>query len=264
MLTTPIVVGLNAWKKSGKDELCAIIMAEYPNSVCRGFADPVYEEVAKAHGLQVAELKALKVTGDLVPQARLALAHCADAKFQDVVYELEFEIWLAKRLSTPEDSTLDCADAYKSQMRKTFEDEPRSFRRTLQLWGTEYRRHLSSPTYWVGKMRTFLEAAGQSGVQLVLINDVRFNNEWDIVEAQVNGVIFRIIREKINLEMQEAIAKGDTAAVHHSEVEVANRPAVGIIVNEEGNPAGMLPQFELLIQARFGDALLRKAKPETV
>lgn len=242
-MSAPIVVGLNAWKKSGKDELCKIVMAKYLNVRRHGFADALYNEVAKAFGLTVAELKTLKAAGDKTLQVEFALSRCTDLKFREVVSTLEFETWRM-------------AEKSRTCTRDVFESEPRSFRSTLQLWGTEYRRKHNSPTYWVDRVTASLSKASEDGVQLVLINDVRFDNEWNAIEAHAQGMVLRIIREKVNLEMQEAIANKDPNAVHPSELEVANRTAFGNISNPEGNAKGMLPQFERLIQAKFGTSTL--------
>lgn len=260
----PIVIGLNAWKKSGKDELCALVMSKYGGVVRRGFADPLYEEVARVHNLTLVELKALKAVGDAVPHKALSLAQCSDMAYRDVVYQREFDAWLAasKYPPLPTGSTAVLVAAFKSRMRGVFEKVPRSFRSTLQPWGTEYRRNTCAEDYWVLKLTDFLAQAQSAGIWLVLVNDVRFDNEWDIIESGVAGRVIRIIRAKIDSEMHEAIAKGDTNATHNSELAVAARVTCFTITNEEGNPGGMLAQFEQFMRREYGaNVFIGQAKP---
>lgn len=52
---------------------------------------------------------------------------------------------------------------------------PRSPRRVLQPWGTEYRREMFSDTYWVDKAEAYIDSSSQP----VYVSDGRFHNECD-------------------------------------------------------------------------------------
>ena len=65
------------------------------------------------------------------------------------------------------------------------------FRPILQWWGTEYRRTLFSPTYWIDKMRDRLTDQSKSG--WVFVTDVRFQNEAEMIQ-DIGGFVVRVDR----------------------------------------------------------------------
>jgi len=65
------------------------------------------------------------------------------------------------------------------------------FRPILQWWGTEYRRQLFGPTYWIDKMRDQLTDPSKSG--WAIVTDVRFENEAELIQ-DIGGYMVRVDR----------------------------------------------------------------------
>ena len=76
-----------------------------------------------------------------------------------------------------------------------------TFRQLLQLWGTEYRRR-QDPDYWVKRLEAKLD-----GLERVVIDDVRFPNEVEMVQ-RLGGRVIRIDRP------------GPAESTHASEIEL--------------------------------------------
>ncbi len=89
-----------------------------------------------------------------------------------------------------------------------------TFRQTLQLWGTEYRRR-QDPDYWVKRLEEKLV-----GLEKVVIDDVRFLNEVEMVQ-RLGGRVIRIDRP------------GPNESTHASENELNDFDGWdGVIVND--------------------------------
>lgn len=71
------------------------------------------------------------------------------------------------------------------------EQRKQLFRPMLQWWGTEYRRTLFSPTYWIDKMRDQLTDPSKSG--WAFVTDVRFANEAELIQ-EIGGFMVRVER----------------------------------------------------------------------
>ena len=76
-----------------------------------------------------------------------------------------------------------------------------TFRKLLQLWGTEYRRR-QDPDYWVKRLEAKLH-----GLERVVIDDVRFPNEVEMIQ-RLGGKVIRIDRP------------GPAESTHASEIEL--------------------------------------------
>lgn len=72
-------------------------------------------------------------------------------------------------------------------------DEKERFRLIMQWWGSEFRR-VDDPYYWVKKMVEWLDhyTRAKDNV-LVVIPDVRFKNELQLVQAQ-GGELIKVVR----------------------------------------------------------------------
>jgi len=69
---------------------------------------------------------------------------------------------------------------------------PDAIRRLLQWWGTELRR-AEDPNYWVKKgMAEAKRLASGPNVHLVVITDVRFANEADVIR-EVGGRVYEVV-----------------------------------------------------------------------
>jgi hypothetical protein len=65
-----------------------------------------------------------------------------------------------------------------------------SYRKLLQLWGTEYRRK-QDPDYWVKRLESKL-----AGLEKAVIDDVRFPNEVELIK-RLGGKVIRIDRPQL-------------------------------------------------------------------
>ncbi len=217
-------LGLNGFRTSGKSTLAAIL-TERNEFVCLQFADALYAETAAAFGLSVPQFARFKAAGHDVPVRELSLARCINPEFRDVVLRIEFE-----GDSRPMDEIL---------------AQPRSYRRSLQLYGTDYRRAQDS-LYWVKKLD---EAVSRHPGRAIVIADVRYGDEWKYVENQ-GGVVGRIINPRVEREMRDKIAAGVPEATHSSEIEIIDWPADFTLINTDGAPEQMYEQFLDLAQER--------------
>lgn len=168
------IIALHGKAGAGKDTFADRLVEKY-GFVKRGFADPLYEEVAQAFGVTVEWLR--DRTRKEVPQQELALEYCKDGDFA-------------------------CA------MAGEWDDfhETRSPRWVLQKWGTEYRRG-QSDAYWLARMAVFagLHTSQELGgikyeyrgpVQGIVIPDCRFENEAQWVKEH-GGTIIEIRRSNL-------------------------------------------------------------------
>ena len=89
-----------------------------------------------------------------------------------------------------------------------------TYRQILQLWGTEYRRR-QDPDYWVKRL-----GAQMDGLERVVIDDVRFPNEVEMIQ-RLGGKVIRIDRP------------GTVESTHASENELNDFDEWdGVIVND--------------------------------
>lgn len=143
----------------GKDTAADHLVANH-GFVKRGFADPLYEEVAHAFGVNVPRLRARPTKETMVDW--LTLRMCNEPAFVEMILaskEKELDTW--------------CSPRY-----------------VLQKWGTEYRRS-KSDTYWIERMAVFSQLARGFGIA---VPDCRFENEANFVK-RMGGTIVRIIRD---------------------------------------------------------------------
>lgn len=88
------------------------------------------------------------------------------------------------------------------------------YRPILQWWGTEFRRNLFGPDYWInrwkeGLRRLELSAFGAAAPAVIVVPDVRFRNEADAVK-ELGGKVVKIVASGYPL----------TPDQHPSEVEM--------------------------------------------
>lgn len=154
------ITALHGAAGAGKDTF-ADRLVERHGFVKRGFADPLYEEVARAWRVDVEWLK--DRARKEVPQSELRLVLCFDRGFHR---------W--------------------AQAQRHDELQKRSPRWVLEQWGTGYRRS-QCETYWLDQMASFIAEAKAQDVPGVVIPDCRFPNEAEWVRAN-GGRIVEIVR----------------------------------------------------------------------
>lgn len=171
------IVGILGRKGSGKDTVAEALKSL--GFVQESFAMPVYQEVAEAFGVTVEFLNNRETKEKPMPELRLS--QCSDETFKGIAY-----VQLAKEIAAAMDgvSLLGPGHTYKP------EDFMLSPRKSLQLWGTEYRRQQDNH-YWVKKLHERIEA---SGAKRVAISDVREPMEAAWVKRQDNGLVLKVIR----------------------------------------------------------------------
>lgn len=92
------------------------------------------------------------------------------------------------------------------------------FRPILQWWGTEFRRH-EDREYWIRRMREKVTLMRELHAGLVIITDVRFRNEADLV-ASMGGALVRVMRPTQRGQSPIAQSAGLTPLdAHASETE---------------------------------------------
>jgi len=93
------------------------------------------------------------------------------------------------------------------------ESNKETFRKIYQWWGTDFKRNLIRQDYWIQCVLQQITKLDKS-VQCVVIPDVRFLNEADMID-KVGGHLIRINRNR---------ASPDSLDVHSSETELDNYP----------------------------------------
>lgn len=155
------IIGFSGKAGAGKDTAADYLVSKH-GFVKRGFADPLYEEVADAFGVTVEWLR--DRTRKEIAQGRLRLRYCLDENF-------------FQRFATTE------SDA----------NAARSPRWVLQHWGTEYRRG-QDDQYWLARMAVFYQQHRLT--QGVVIPDCRFENEAHWLR-RFGGVLIHLQRDGV-------------------------------------------------------------------
>lgn len=154
------IIALHGKAGAGKDTFADRLVDRH-GFVKRGFADPLYEEVAEAFRVGVGWLRDRDVKER--DQDLLRLVRCYDEGFAAWAKGRDFDFMVT-----------------------------RSPRWILQQWGTEYRRG-QSETYWLERMALFSACAASSDAAGVVIPDCRFLNEGQWVLRNL-GQIIKIVR----------------------------------------------------------------------
>lgn len=97
---------------------------------------------------------------------------------------------------------------------KEIEQQKDLYRTILQWWGTEFRRG-QDDSYWVKK---FLERCNVSTADLIIVPDVRFQNEYDIMK-KLGAPIIRVTRSQYVSDFHRSETELDTALFdynHHN------------------------------------------------
>lgn len=136
------IVGLHGLPQVGKDSIGALFVERLGYTQV-AFADPLYDEVAYAFNVDVAELRSIE--WKTKPQMKLQPRLGVSEEFAGVCLKLGL-----------------------------FMDEPMTSRQIVQYWATEYRRTMYGDDYFVGKMIGRIR--GLQGCDIV-ITDVRHDIE---------------------------------------------------------------------------------------
>lgn len=78
--------------------------------------------------------------------------------------------------------------------REELERDKDLYRVLLQWWGTEYRRNKFGEDYWVIQTAREIIAAGNQNIDIVIVPDVRFKNEYDCIK-NAGGIMVKVTRD---------------------------------------------------------------------
>lgn len=192
------LIGLTGAAGAGKDTVAAYLRDAY-GCPAVAFADALRIEVHDAFGHPDWSLFVDRVAKDL-PIAQFALARATYAPFVARMRALELDL-----------------------------DKPRSPRKVLQLWGTEFRR-AQQPGYWIARAEETISNLVRAGCAAIVVTDVRFPDEAARLRAH-GGVIWRVDR------------RHSLADTHVSEHAMAGIQVDGVIHND-----GTLTALELEVE----------------
>ncbi len=195
------VLALAGKKGSGKDTLAELLKPRFQRA---SFADPLYEEVQKAFGLESQELLRNRDTKEL-PTGRMALAHCSDPDFIETCNQLGMD-----------------------------DTAPQSPRKIMQIWGTEYRQVKNGSDYWSNKLIALLM---QNPEIDYCIPDMRFPHEYTaLLEYSFDGDDVQFDCVNIVREVED-----DSTSGHISENALAGFDIYELeVTNVDGDPESML------------------------
>lgn len=72
----------------------------------------------------------------------------------------------------------------------------KSARQVMQLFGTDFARAMISNTIWVDKLVHDIETLFESGVENIVVDDIRFNNEARAI-LHLGGVVIEVARPDV-------------------------------------------------------------------
>lgn len=168
-----MIIGLTGQAGAGKDTVADFLTREFGFTKV-AFADALRMEIAHTFGIHIDKLMD-RATKE-IPCPALALSCCSDHRFVGLVLDMEI--------------SLDCAD---EETLEAIMNQPRSPRWTMQRWGTEYRRKLFGSDYWATELAQ--RCADLPGN--IVVTDVRFEEEAELISTVFGGEIWRISRDNL-------------------------------------------------------------------
>ena len=195
------IIGLVGRAGAGKDTV-ASILAESQGHIRIAFADALRQEIAHSFKID------MRVMDDRYEKERISpyirIARCDDQKFIERMQELGHDI-------------------YKF----------RSPREILRWWGTEYRRQICAESYWLDRMEDTIDSLMRTGTRKIVITDVRFINEAELVKAHY-GQIWRIRRSSADLINPDHISESEQDLIEAHQT-ISNNGSLGRLVNSVVN-----------------------------
>ena len=162
------IIGLTGPAGSGKDTV-ADLLCTHAGAHKLAFADALRAEIVEAFCIEHVYLTRRETKEH--PISTLALRRCLDTAFTGRML-IQHQLFNEGQLDL---------------------DAPSSPRQIMQWWGTEYRR-AATPGYWVSKAARHIHWLHKAlGARLVVITDVRFEDEANLVR-NLGGQIWQIKR----------------------------------------------------------------------
>lgn len=180
-----IVIGLGHKARQGKDVAAGFIKKMWPQTVILHFADALYKEVENKHGIETK--KPLVIMDD---DNAFLLSDSLDG---DGMYSLISSV--RERDSELFGLLLDHLMSRGSNVYGGMEEKDAPM---LQIWGTNFRR-ARDENYWVERVDERIQYLIQLHKDseddlIILIPDMRFENELEYVRSFDNGCYLRMMR----------------------------------------------------------------------
>jgi len=198
------ILGLVGKMGAGKDTV-ASFLTRLKSWERIAFSDALYEEVSAAFGASVDRLqnRATKET----PTLGLALYRCLDPDFIEVALES----------TIAEDEAAGVTQTHRMIV-------PRSPRRILQVWGTEYRRRINEE-YWTRKVEQKLVNNPKTNF---VVTDVRFPNEADLLMRHGARIVPVVRPDQKSVEDARTKHDSENMMTHYSGLDAP-------LINNEGS-----------------------------
>lgn len=131
---------------------------------------------------------------------------------------------------------------------KCFVEKDEHTRKALQRIGTEEGRDVYGQDLWVNYIREWVLTHAERGVKRFIISDVRFKNEFDLIENEFNGTNIRVNAPKRNKEKLLQESEGDEVKLkslssHISETDLDEGRVFGFTILND-------PEDNAVIQVR--------------
>lgn len=115
----------------------------------------------------------------------------------------------------------------------SWNQEPRSPRWHLQMYGTEYRREfLNDPNVWLNAGLKEIQEAPEG---LVVVTDMRQKNEY--------SELCSIGAKTVRLQRLWFVPGVDDAGYHKTDLDLIGHDMHAVVLNEWGNPSSMVDQL---------------------
>lgn len=172
-----MVIGLGYKKRVGKDEIAKYLI-ETKGCKKVWFAEALYDECKKLIIIapkEIRENSPITFSFDSLPFLTLS--------FKNIPKKNEFLRWFSE-VKIGINEFQDCYDGMKDKDRWL-----------LQWWGTDVRRNMVDDKYWVNifikKVKKIQE---ESRMIDIVVTDMRFPNEREVIEDELDGVAVKISR----------------------------------------------------------------------
>ena len=196
----PDIIGLTGPACSGKDTIADLLVA-HAGFTKLAFADTLRTEVVRAFAIDLSFLTQRETKE--TPMRCLALSRCLDKGF----------ITRMIVMHTLGGLPLDL-------------DAPRSPRQIMQWWGTDYRRQ-QRDDYWVSVTHLCIsDLLSQRIARRIVVTDIRFSDEADLVRRTYGGHIWKIERDGIDIAQGSHISE-TTGSAFRPDVVINNSHSIG-------------------------------------
>ena len=194
------IIGLTGPACSGKDTVADLLVA-HAGFTKIAFADTLRTEIALAYAIDLSFLTQRETKE--MPMRCLALSRCLDKGF----------ITRIRIMHKLKDEPLNL-------------DTPRSPRQIMQWWGTDYRRHQRGD-YWVSVTHSRIsDLLSQRIARRIVVTDIRFFDEADLVRRNLSGQIWQIERDGIDIAKGSHISE-TTGSAFRPDVVINNSHSIG-------------------------------------